>query len=149
MSSASLWHKMLGLIPYNILQWLKFCKRGSNNVFIIPRGICSISKQKRLPFPQSQFLSSNAFELIHLDLWSSDKVVSPLGVHYILPIVNDNNRATWTFLLHQKSETFHTVSIFLQLVTQYQAQVKLIRTVNGSEFVNHDLKTRSTRYCTS
>lgn len=67
------WHKRLGQITYYILQRLKFCKKGSNDI-ITSCYFCSISKQQRLAFPQSHVHSTTALKLIHLDLWDPYKV---------------------------------------------------------------------------
>ena len=57
--------------------------------------VCPLAKQKRLPFPFNNKLSSNAFDLIHLD------VCGPYGIptldcfKYFLTVVDDATRATW------------------------------------------------------
>lgn len=61
------------------------------------------------------------------------------GASYFLTIVDDFSRLTWTFLLSDKTQVFLTPSNFFAYVSnQFQTCVKVIRTDNGSEFVNHN-----------
>ncbi|KAL2240968.1 UNVERIFIED_CONTAM: Retrovirus-related Pol polyprotein from transposon RE1 [Sesamum indicum] len=57
------------------------------------------------------------------------------GAHYVLTIVDDFSRATWTFLMRHKSQTFVTLTTFFaQILTQFSCKIKSVRTDNGSEF---------------
>ncbi|KAL0309364.1 UNVERIFIED_CONTAM: Retrovirus-related Pol polyprotein from transposon RE1 [Sesamum radiatum] len=74
-------------------------------------------------------------------------------IYVILPNKNDflfhlmifrvHSRAVWVFLLQNKTQVFSKLSSFLNSVqTQFHTQVKIVRSDNGSEFVNfscHDL----------
>ncbi|KAK4384525.1 Retrovirus-related Pol polyprotein from transposon RE1 [Sesamum angolense] len=51
--------------------------------------------------------------------------------------IYDFTRATWTFLLKHKSQVHHTLATFFTMVnTQFHTSIKVVRSDNGSEFVN-------------
>lgn len=98
---------------------------------------CHQAKQHRLPFAPS-VLSTNIFEFVHMDLWGPYKTKTVTGDHYFLTILDDCSRATWTFLMNDKVQTFITISNFLAYVkNHFQTTIKFIRTDNGSEFVDN------------
>ncbi|KAF7814664.1 metal tolerance protein C4 isoform X2 [Senna tora] len=64
----------------------------------------------RLPFPNSDSRAKNKLELLHMDLWGPYRYPTLNSAHYFLTIVDDNTRATWVFLLRQKSQfPYHTL----------------------------------------
>jgi len=58
----------------------------------------------RNKFLVSDFRASDAFELIHCDLWGPYRNVSSCGASYLLTIVDDYSRALWIYLLIDKKE---------------------------------------------
>ncbi|KAK4382735.1 Retrovirus-related Pol polyprotein from transposon RE2 [Sesamum angolense] len=99
--------------------------------------ICPLAKQHRLSFPSSITRSKHMFELIHTDVWGPYKIASLTNCNYFLTIVDDFTRATWTFLLKHKSQVHHTLATFFTMVnTQFHTSIKVVRSDNGSEFVN-------------
>ena len=53
--------------------------------------------------------------------------------------MDDYSRATWTYLLYHKSQTFTTFKHFLSMIfTQFQKRIKVIRLDNGGEFTSRD-----------
>jgi hypothetical protein len=60
-------------------------------------------------------IRSKAFDLIHLDLWTSP-VVSVSGFKYYLVILDDFTYYLWTFPLKYKPGTFTTLSNFFAYV---------------------------------
>jgi len=48
------------------------------------------------------FKASDAFKLIHCDLWGPYKNVSSCGASYFLTIVDDYSRTMWIYLLIDK-----------------------------------------------
>lgn len=72
-----------------------------------------------------------------MDLWGPYKVPTMNGNKYFLTVVDDFSRFTWVFLLKLKLDVFCQVQKFLMHVkTQFGKKVKVIRTDNGTEFVN-------------
>lgn len=84
---------------------------------------------------------STICELIHLDVWGPYTTSTLTGTNYMLTIVDDKGRATWTYLLHHKSQVTNIFSSFVKMVdTQFERKVKCIRTDNGGEFMGHDFQ---------
>ncbi|XP_071728810.1 uncharacterized protein [Rutidosis leptorrhynchoides] len=55
-------------------------------------------------------------------------------------ILDDYSRVVWTFMLKSKDETFENVLTFVNLIqTQFNKNVKVIRSDNRTEFVNHKM----------
>ncbi|XP_074305885.1 uncharacterized protein LOC141641107 [Silene latifolia] len=71
------------------------------------------------------------------DEWSRGPylVASSCGAKYFLTIVDDYSRATWVYLLLDKTEvTDMFMSILSMVVTQFSKTVKTMRSDNGTEF---------------
>nr|GFC45265.1 hypothetical protein [Tanacetum cinerariifolium] len=75
-----------------------------------------------------------------MDLCGPMRVASINGKRYVLVIVDDFSRYTWTYFLMSKDETPEVLIDFLRLVQRgLQAQVRVVRTNKGSEFLNQTL----------
>ena len=140
-----LWHQRLGHASYRTLHHLPVC---TNLPVQSPLcHICPLAKQSRLPFPISTIRTSNCFDILHVDVWGPYKIPSLTGAQFFLTIVDDFSRATWTFLLHHKTDVFHIFSKFLTMVpTQFKTRVKTIRSDNGGEFLSTRFKTLLNSY---
>jgi hypothetical protein len=100
-----------------------------------------LEKHIRLPFSSSSNRTAKAFDLIHLDLWTSP-VVSVSCYKYYLVIFDDFTHYLWTFPLKLKSDTLTTLSNFFTYVaTQFGNTVKAIKCDNGREFENSSTRT--------
>ncbi|KAL0405762.1 UNVERIFIED_CONTAM: Retrovirus-related Pol polyprotein from transposon RE2 [Sesamum latifolium] len=129
-----LWHQRLGHPSFPVMQHIQSIK---DPLFWNTCDICPVAKQQRLPFPTHEIASKHTFEIIHMDVWDPYKTSSLTNCHYFLTIVDDFSRAVWVFLLPNKTHVFSTISSFLTSAsTQFQAQVKVVRSDNGSEFTN-------------
>lgn len=74
-----------------------------------------------------------------MDLWGPYRSKTITGASYFLTIVDDFSRSTWTFLLIDKTQVLLTLSnFFVYVKNQFLTTVKIIRTDNGSEFINHN-----------
>ncbi|GKB26162.1 retrovirus-related pol polyprotein from transposon TNT 1-94 [Tanacetum coccineum] len=72
-----------------------------------------------------------------MDLCGPMRVESINGKKYVLVIVNDYSRYTWTHFLRSKDETPRVLIDFLTLVQQgLHAQVTTVRTDKGTKFLN-------------
>nr|GFB86541.1 retrovirus-related Pol polyprotein from transposon TNT 1-94 [Tanacetum cinerariifolium] len=70
------------------------------------------------------------------------RVASINGKRYVLVIVDDYSRYTWTHFLRSKDETPEFLIDFLRLVQRgLQAQVRVVRTDKGTKFLNQTLHT--------
>nr|GEZ83626.1 hypothetical protein [Tanacetum cinerariifolium] len=68
------------------------------------------------------------------------RVASINGKRYVLVIVDDYSRYTWTYFLRSKVETPEVLIDFLRLVQRgLQAQVRIVRTDKVTELLNHTL----------
>ncbi|GKD82272.1 retrovirus-related pol polyprotein from transposon TNT 1-94, partial [Tanacetum coccineum] len=68
------------------------------------------------------------------------RVESINGKKYVLVIVDDYSRYTWTHFLRSKDETPRVLNDFLTLVQRgLHAQVTTVRTDKGMEFLNKSL----------
>lgn len=141
-SSLFIWHKRLAHAFYVTLQHLN-----SPDVSLVLNDnkkndlqaceICHIAKQARLPFPTHTNNTSSTFELVHVDIWGPYSQPSLSGTSYMLTLVDDFSRATWTYLMQHKAQTIIVFTSFIKLVqTQFEAKIKFVRTDNGSEFLS-------------
>nr|GFA10393.1 hypothetical protein [Tanacetum cinerariifolium] len=100
--------------------------------------LCSsyeLSKEKRSSFKSKATPSSKGrLNLLHMDLCGPMRVASINGKKYILVIVDDYSRYTWTLFLHSKDETPKALKDFLMMIQRnLQALVITIRTDRGTE----------------
>lgn len=80
-------------------------------------------------------------ELIYLDVWGPCCIESIVGFSFFLTIVDDFTRAMWVFLIKSKEEVFESyVTFFKMLTKQFQVNIKIIRSDNGTEFTNLHVK---------
>lgn len=99
--------------------------------------ICPLAKQTRLSFPSSSIQSMHCFDLIHCDIWGPHRVPTHTGAHSFLTIVDDYTQFTWIFLMKFKSETQGLLKSFITFVnTQFNYQIKCVRSDNGLEFTS-------------
>jgi hypothetical protein len=140
--ATSTWHRRLGHPGPDALSSLSrssfiFCTSTTHDFC----HACQLGKHTRLSFSSSSSRAEKAFDLLHLDLWTSP-VVSVFGLKYYLVILDDFTHYLCTFPLKQKSDTFTTLSNFIAYVaTQFSCTVKAIQCNNGREFDNSSTRT--------
>ncbi|GJZ91447.1 retrovirus-related pol polyprotein from transposon TNT 1-94 [Tanacetum coccineum] len=102
---------------------------------------CEVSKAKRSSFKSKTVPSSKGrLNLLHMDLCGPMRVASINGKKYILVIVDDYSRYTWTLFLRSKDETPEVLKDFLTMIQRnLQALVISVRTDRGTEFLNKTL----------
>ncbi|KAJ0495264.1 putative RNA-directed DNA polymerase [Helianthus annuus] len=136
---SSTWHSRLGHPSDQVLAVLKQTLNIPSSEHE-PCEICHRAKQVRVPFPLSEHKSKSVGDLIHLDVWGPYKVTSYDGYKYFLTVVDDYSRAVWCYFLQNKSEVFENIKVFYELVlTQFKKKIKVIRSDNGTEFVNNQM----------
>nr|GEX84484.1 hypothetical protein [Tanacetum cinerariifolium] len=106
-----------------------------------PNLICLMGKAKRKSFQSKTTPSLNRrLQLLHMDLCGPMRVASINGKRYVLVIVDDYSRYTWTQFLRSKDETPKVLIDFLRLVQRgLHAQVRVVRTDKGTKFLNQTL----------
>nr|GEZ25953.1 retrovirus-related Pol polyprotein from transposon TNT 1-94 [Tanacetum cinerariifolium] len=102
---------------------------------------CELGKAKRKSFHSKLTpCSKRRLHLLRMDLCGLMRVASINGKRYVLVIVDDFSRYTWTHFLRSKEETPKVLIDFIKLVQRgLQAQVRVVRTDKGTEFLNQTL----------
>ncbi|KAK2388029.1 putative mitochondrial protein [Trifolium repens] len=137
---CNVWHKRLGHASFDKMieinknfPCVKIAKSS------IPCDTCFYAKQKRLPFTHSSTVSTHNFDIVHMDIWGPLAIPSMLGFKYFFTIVDDRSRFTWIYLMKLKSEaSTHIKSFHAMVKTQFNTNIKCIRTNNGTEFLLKD-----------
>ncbi|GJQ97818.1 retrovirus-related pol polyprotein from transposon TNT 1-94 [Tanacetum coccineum] len=145
-SQAWLWHRRLSHLNFDTINLLS-----KNNIVIgLPKlkfikdhlcSSCELGKAKRKSFhTKTTPTSKRRLQLLHIDLCGPMRVESINGKKYVLVIVDDYSRYTWTHFLRSKDETPKVLIDFLTLVQRgLHAQVRTVRTNKGTEFLNKTL----------
>ncbi|GJU65711.1 retrovirus-related pol polyprotein from transposon TNT 1-94 [Tanacetum coccineum] len=102
---------------------------------------CKLSKAKGSSFKKKVVpISKGRLNLLHMDLCGPLHVDNINRKKYILVIVDDYSRYTWTLFLRSKDETPEVLKDFLKMIQRnLQAQVITVRTDRGIEFLNKTL----------
>nr|GFA36977.1 retrovirus-related Pol polyprotein from transposon TNT 1-94 [Tanacetum cinerariifolium] len=145
-SQAWLWHRRLSHLNFDTINLLL-----KNDIVVgVPKlkffkdhlcSSCELGKAKRKSFHTKITLSSKRqLQLLHMDLCGPMRVASINGKRYVLVIVDDYSRYTWTHFLRSKDETPEVLIDFLRLVQRgLHAQVRIVRTDKGTKFLNKTL----------
>nr|GEZ09815.1 retrovirus-related Pol polyprotein from transposon TNT 1-94 [Tanacetum cinerariifolium] len=145
-SQAWLWHCRLSHLNFDTINLLS-----KNDIVVgLPKvkfvkdhlcSSCKLGKAKRKSFHTKLTPSSKRrLQLLHMDICGPMRVASINGKRYVLVIVDDYSRYTWTHFLRSKDETPEVLIDFLRLVQRgLQAQVRVVRTDKGMEFLNQTL----------
>nr|GEW60475.1 retrovirus-related Pol polyprotein from transposon TNT 1-94 [Tanacetum cinerariifolium] len=140
-TQAWLWHRRLSHLNSDYINLLsrKDIKIGLPKLKYVKDQLCSsceMIKAKRSSFKSKAVLSlKGRLNLFHMDLCGPMRVARINGKKYILVIVDDYLRYTWTFFLRSKDQTPEVLKDFLTMVQRnIQAQVITVRTDKGTEF---------------
>nr|GEW94618.1 hypothetical protein [Tanacetum cinerariifolium] len=102
--------------------------------------LVSWGKSNKSLFNQRLPQALKDLHLLHTDLCGPMRVESINGRKYILVIIDDYSRYTWTHFLRSKDETHKVLIDFLRLVQRgLHAQVRIVRTNKDTEFLNKTL----------
>ncbi|GJT55673.1 retrovirus-related pol polyprotein from transposon TNT 1-94 [Tanacetum coccineum] len=121
-SQAWLWHRRLSHLNFDIINLLS-----KNDIVIgLPKlkfvkdhfcSSCELGKAKQKSFNTKTIPSSKRWlQFLHMDLCGLITVESINGKKYVLVIVDDYSRYTWTHFLRSKDETLEVLINFLRLV---------------------------------
>nr|GEV94467.1 retrovirus-related Pol polyprotein from transposon TNT 1-94 [Tanacetum cinerariifolium] len=145
-SQAWLWHRRLSHLNFNTINLLS-----KNDIVIgLPKlkfvkdhlcSSCELGKAKQKSFQIKTTPSlKRRLQLLHMDLCGPMRVASINGKKYVLVIIDDYSRYTWTHFLRSKDETPEVLIDFLRLVQRgFHAQVRIVRTDKGIKFLNKTL----------
>jgi hypothetical protein len=140
---SKLWHRRLGHL--NFLDMLKIA--GREIVKDLPKmektgkgicGACQLGKQIRAAHKKTSGIhTSKNLELLHMDLMGPTRTASLGGKIYILVIVDDFSRYSWTIPLREKSDAFDVAQhLFKKIQVEQNCQIMRIRSNHGREFEN-------------
>ena len=143
-STRGLWHKRLGHPSSDVLSLLPRSLGldcGSTKAKDEFCEICLRAKQTRHKFSISKNNARHVFDLIHCDILGPYRIPSSCGAHYFLSVVDDASRATWVYLIKDRTEASKQLKSFILMVkTQFGKGVKVVRSDNGSEFVSRSMQ---------
>ncbi|GKC73499.1 retrovirus-related pol polyprotein from transposon TNT 1-94 [Tanacetum coccineum] len=84
--------------------------------------------------------SKKRLDLIHMELYGPMRIETINGKKYIMVIVNDYSRYTWTLLLRSKDEIPEVLKDFLKMIQRkLQPQVITVQTDRGTKSLNKKL----------
>ncbi|GKA08612.1 retrovirus-related pol polyprotein from transposon TNT 1-94 [Tanacetum coccineum] len=145
-SQAWLWHRRLSHLNLDTINLLlkNNIATGLPKLKFVKDHLCSScesGKAKRKSFHTKTTPSSKRqLQLLHIDLCGPMWIESINGKKYVLVIVDDYSRYTWTHFLRSKDETPAVLIDFLTLVQRgLHAQVSTVRTDKGTKFLNKTL----------
>nr|GEU63379.1 retrotransposon protein, putative, unclassified [Tanacetum cinerariifolium] len=147
-TQAWLWHRRLSHLNFEYINLLS----KKDIVISLPKlkyvkdqlcSSCELCKAKRSSFKSKVVPSSKGrLNLLYMDLCGPMRVASINEKKYILVIVDDYSRYTWTLFLRSKDETPKVLKEFLTMIQRnLQAQVITVRTDRGTKFLNKTLNT--------
>lgn len=160
---STLWHRRMGHLNHqdlaklkNVTSGINFMPSKDNN----PCVNCLKGKQSRFPFPKHGSRASKVLELIHSDLCGPMEQDSMGGARYFITFTDDYTRKVFVYFLDSKTnireifeefkcmvenQTGKKISVFqsrsARIVEDKPGNtIKILRTDNGTEYVNHDLE---------
>ncbi|GJR96248.1 retrovirus-related pol polyprotein from transposon TNT 1-94 [Tanacetum coccineum] len=141
-TQAWLWHRRLSHLNFDYITLLskKEVVTGLPKLKYVKDQLCSsceMSKAKRSSFKTKAVPSSKGrLNLLHMDLCGPMRVASINGKKYILVIVDDYSRYTWTLFLRSKDETRKLLKDFHQEESTKSSSFKYYCTYDrGTEFL--------------
>lgn len=138
-SELLLLHRRLGHPSFQSLGRMYPSLFASCNKEYLLCDVCELAKHTRTNYPSTNERSKEPFEVVHSDVWGPSVVISVLGERWYVTFIDGFSRCTWLYPLKYKSEVFSAFKDFYALVgNQYSARVKVLRTDNGTEYVNRD-----------
>nr|GEY83773.1 retrovirus-related Pol polyprotein from transposon TNT 1-94 [Tanacetum cinerariifolium] len=145
-TQAWLWHQRFSHLNFDYINLLskKDIVIGLPKLKYVKDQLCSsckLSKAKRSLFKSKVVPSfKGRLNLLHMDLCGPMRVSSINEKKYILVIVDDYSRYTWTLFLCSKDETQEVLKDFLTMIQRnLQAPVITVHTDRGTEFLNKTL----------
>ena len=97
---------------------------------------CQLGKHFQASYPHLDSIPSKSlFDLFHSDVWGPSWVPFILGFCYYIVFVDDFFRASWVYLLKDRTDVMSSINQFLQeMSTQYSKTLKILCTDSVVEF---------------
>lgn len=135
-AKVMLLHCRLGHISFDIMSKMfpsEMCKVDKCKLVC---DACEFGKHTRTSYVSRGLRSLSPFILIHSDVWTSP-ITSMSGAKYFVTFIDCYSRMTWLYLMKNKYEVLECFKDFYACVkNQFNAHVQIIRTDNGTEYVN-------------
>lgn len=161
-NNSTLWHRRMGHLNLQDLAKLKNATSGINFVLSTDNGPCMNclkGKQSRSSFPKNGSRASKMLELIHSDLCGPMEEDSMGGARHFVTFIDDFTRKVFVYFLDSKTNIrafFEELKNMVENQTGNKIQhiqprsarivddlpgntIKILRTDNGTEYVNKDL----------
>lgn len=159
-----LWHRRMGHLNQADLVKLKNGMATGidfvNKKDFQPCVNCLKGKQFRFPFPKEGTRASSLLEIVHSDLCGPMENASLGGARYFISFIDDFSRKVFVYFLETKTkirEIFENFKVMVEnqmgcRIREFQPRssiivenksgntIKILRTDNGSEYVNRDLE---------
>lgn len=136
--SPMLWHQRLGHPGSRVLQFLlsnKFITCNKDSIYVTCNS-CNLGKHVRLPFTSSISVVSNAFDIIHSDIWTSP-ISSISGINYYVLFLDHYSHFLWVYPFRTKSEVMNKFLHFRAYVrNQMKTDIKAFQCDHGGKFDN-------------
>ncbi|CAN1129341.1 Retrovirus-related Pol polyprotein from transposon TNT 1-94, partial [Linum perenne] len=139
-SKIMLLHSRLGHPSFQYLKYLFPRLFWKISVSDLQCDSCQLAKNNHSTFIPKTYRPSRPFYLIHSDVWGPSKISTLTGKRWFVTFIDDHTRMCWLYLLKHKSEVSLVFQNFYHMIsTQFQTQIAVLRTDNGTEFFNSDL----------
>ena len=103
--------------------------------------VCELAKSHRASFSLTLTKSPVPFMITHSDVWGPSKFATLDGSCWLVTFIDDCTRMTWVCLMKSKSEVNLLFQKFHKMVcSQYNAQVQVLRSDSGGEYLSFELK---------
>ena len=107
--------------------------------------VCNVyikAKQTWLSFPMTDNKAVSYFDLIHCNIQGENRIELLCRAQYFMSFIDGTSRRTWVYLMKDKREVHQLVMTLCMMVkTQFNANVKIIRSDSKREFVSGPIKT--------
>jgi hypothetical protein len=141
--APELWHRRVAHPENSIAVHFKEAVTGCNSVpategTCVP---CLQGKHHRSPFPKDGKRAENLLDLIHSDLCGPMENDSLGGSRYFLTLIDDHFKKIHVYFLRHKNEVSKCIKDFkIFAENQLERKMKALRSDNGKEYVNNELK---------
>ncbi|GJU95528.1 putative reverse transcriptase domain-containing protein [Tanacetum coccineum] len=134
LTQSWLWHRRFSHLNFDTINL-----HSNNNIV---NGLPKLKYLKDQLLTKTVPSSKGQLHLLCMDLCGPMRIESINRKKYILVIVDDYSRYTWTHFLRFKDETLEVLIDFLKMIQRgLHAQVITVRTNRGTEFLNKTLQT--------
>ena len=112
--------------------------------------VCTATKATKLPFSNSDSIAERPFDLVHTDLSGIIRIGNVSDVNYFLLFMDDCTRFLTIYLLARKYQVPGCYEQYKNWAeVQFNATIKQLRSDNGTEFKNSEMREQTVELGTS